>query len=62
MYLESMHITIKYHYSNGCKVGRLDKSILIMRRYTKEKKVEKMVKLTKGKSSTRIQEIAKRHI
>ncbi|KAL5236474.1 hypothetical protein ACI65C_003884 [Semiaphis heraclei] len=61
MHLESMHKTIKYHYLNGCKVGRLDKSITTIRRYTRDKKVERIIKLTKGKTTTRIQEIKKRH-
>jgi len=61
MHLESMHKTIKYHYLNGCKIGRLDKSIMTIRRFTRDKKVERMIKLTKGKSTTRIQEIKKRH-
>ncbi|KAE9521927.1 hypothetical protein AGLY_017661 [Aphis glycines] len=61
MHLESMHKTIKYHYLNGCKVGRLDKSITTIRRYTRDKKVERIIKLTKGKTSTKIQEIKKRH-
>ncbi|CAI6375514.1 unnamed protein product [Macrosiphum euphorbiae] len=62
MHLESMHKTIKYHYLNGCKIGRLDKSIMTIRRFTRDKKVERMIKLTKGKSTTRIQEIKKRHV
>jgi len=61
MHLESMHKIIKYHYLNGCKVGRLDKSITAIRRYTRDKKVERIIKLTKGKTTTRIQEIKKRH-
>jgi hypothetical protein len=56
-----MHKTIKYHYLSGCKVGRLDKSITAIRRYTRNKKVERIIKLTKGKISKRIQEIKKRH-
>jgi len=32
MNLESIHKTIKYHYLNGCKIGRLDKSIMTIRR------------------------------
>jgi len=59
MHLESIHKTIKYHYLNGCKIGRLDKSIMTIRRFTRDKKVERMIKLTKGKSTTRIQEIKK---
>jgi len=59
MHLESMQKTIKYHYLNGCKVGRLDKSITTIRRYTRDKKVERIIKLTKGKTSTKIQEIKK---
>ena len=61
MHLESMHKTIKYHYLNGCKVQRLDKCIMVLRRFTRDKKVERMVKLTKGKSTSRINEIKKRH-
>jgi len=54
-----MHKSIKYHYLNGCKFGRLDKSILIIRRYTRDKKVERMMKLTKGKSTTRSKKLKK---
>jgi len=61
MHLESMHKTIKYHYLNGCKIGKLDKSMTI-RRFTHDKKVERMIKLTKDKSTTRIQEIKKKHL
>jgi len=56
MHLESMHKTIKYHYLNGCKIGRLDKSIMTIRRFTRDKKVERMIKLTKSKLTTRIQD------
>lgn len=51
MHLELMHKTIKYHYLNGCKIGRLDKSIMTIRRDTRDKKVERMINLTKGKSA-----------
>jgi len=48
--------TIKYHYLIGCKVGRLDKNKTTIRRYTLEKKVERIIiKLTKGKTITRVQ-------
>lgn len=56
-----MQKTIKYHYLNGCKVQRLDKCIMVLRRFTRDKKVEQMVKLTKGKSTSRVNEIKKRH-
>ncbi|XP_029347989.1 uncharacterized protein LOC115034730 [Acyrthosiphon pisum] len=62
MHLELMHKTIKYNYLNGYKIGRLDKSIMTIRRFTRDKKVERMIKLTKDKSTTRIQEIKKRHV
>jgi hypothetical protein len=61
MHLESTYKTIKYYYLNGYKIGRLDKSITAIRRYTRDKKVERIIKLTKGKTRTRIQEIKKRH-
>jgi len=35
---------------------------MTIRRFTRDKKVERMIKLTKGKSTTRIQEIKKRHV
>jgi len=35
---------------------------MTIRRFTRDKKVERMIKLTKGKSTSRIQEIKKRHI
>ncbi|KAL4088856.1 hypothetical protein QTP88_023940 [Uroleucon formosanum] len=62
VHLESMHKTIKYRYLNGCRIGRMDKSIMTIRLFTRDKKVERMIKLSKGKSTTRIQKIKKRHI
>lgn len=50
------NFTNKYNYLNGCKVGRLDKSIRVLRRFTRDKKIERLVKLTKGKYTSRIQE------
>lgn len=63
MHLESMYKTIKYYYLNGYNVGRLDKSIMVPSRFTRDNKVEILVivKLTKGKSSSRLQEIKKMH-
>ncbi|KAE9542509.1 hypothetical protein AGLY_003370 [Aphis glycines] len=41
---------------------KLDKSIMTIRRFTRDKKLEKIIKLTKGISTARIQEIKNRHI
>ncbi|XP_050065173.1 uncharacterized protein LOC126554109 [Aphis gossypii] len=42
MHLESMHKTIKYHYLNGCKVGRLDKSVTTIRDIPVIKKLKEL--------------------
>lgn len=59
MHLESMHKTIKYYYLNGCKVGSLDKSITVLKRFTRDKIIERLLKLTKGKSTSRVQDMTR---
>lgn len=49
MYLESMHRIIKYEYLEGKKVKRMDKSLHNLMRFTRDKQVERIIKLTKGK-------------
>lgn len=51
MYLESMHRIIKYDYLEGKKIKRLDKSLHSLMRFTRDKHVERLIKLTKGKYS-----------
>ncbi|KAB0792267.1 hypothetical protein PPYR_14226 [Photinus pyralis] len=48
MYLESMHRIIKYEYLDGKKVKRLDKSLHNLMRFTRDKQVEWIIKVTKG--------------
>lgn len=48
MYLESMHRVIKYEYLEGKKVKRLDKTLHNLMRFTRDKQVERIIKLTKG--------------
>lgn len=48
MHLESFHKTIKYHYLDGKKIKRLDKSIHQLMAYIRDKAVDRLIKLRKG--------------
>lgn len=51
MHLESMHKSIKYFYLESKKVKRLDKSIHALLEFLHNKKVDRIIKLTKGNST-----------
>ncbi|XP_050315270.1 uncharacterized protein LOC126749605 [Anthonomus grandis grandis] len=61
MRLESMHKVIKYFYLNHKKIRRLDKGLHAVLRYIKNKNVERIIKLTKGKNTIYNRDIFKRH-
>ncbi|XP_050296505.1 uncharacterized protein LOC126736270 [Anthonomus grandis grandis] len=61
MRLESMHKVIKYFYLNHKKIKRLDKGLHAVLRYIKNKNVERIIKLTKGKNTIYNRDIFKRH-
>lgn len=61
MFLESMHKTIKYTYLEGKKVRRLDKSLHALQKFLRDKTIERLIKLTKGKSNEHTNLINKKH-
>lgn len=61
MYLESMHKVIKYDYLEGKKIKRLDKSLHALQKFIRDKSVDRLIKLTKGKTSRHQQNINNRH-
>ncbi|XP_072399284.1 uncharacterized protein [Diabrotica undecimpunctata] len=61
MRLESMHKIIKYVYLDGKKVKRLDKGLDALNKFIRDKVVERILKKVKGKNSSHIQLINKRH-
>lgn len=56
-----MHKTIKYFYLEAKVVKRLDKGITAVLRYTRDKMVSRLIKITKGHNNSHIQNIHKRH-
>lgn len=56
-----MHKTIKYFYLDGKTVKRLDKGITAVLKYTRDKIVNRLIKITKGVNNCHIQDIHKRH-
>ena len=60
MFLESMHKTIKYEYLDGKKVKRLDKTLYSLQIFIRDKRVNQLIKLTKGKNSKQVDENKKK--
>lgn len=61
MHIERMHQTIKYLYLNGKHVKRLDKTIHSLMKFIKDKLFERIVTMNKGKISSKVKELRKRH-
>ncbi|KAG0440299.1 hypothetical protein HPB47_016343 [Ixodes persulcatus] len=61
MYLEAMHKTLKHCYLEGKKNKRVDKLISALIDMTYDKLFQRLVKLCKGKPTTRIARINKNH-
>lgn len=61
MYLESMHKVVKYLYLDAKKTKRLDKGINAVMKYVRDKIIDRMIKLTKGKNTVHQSEINARH-
>lgn len=53
--------TIKYFYLDERVLKRLDKGIHVVNTYIRDKIVERMIKQVKGKNTSRIGDIEKRH-
>lgn len=61
MHIERMHQTIKYLYLHGKSVQRLDKTIHMLMKFVKDKLFDRVITMNKGKISSKIMELRKRH-
>lgn len=61
LHIERMHKTLKYIYLHGKNVKRRDKSIHAIMRFVRDKLVDRLIILKKGKISSKIKELRKRH-
>lgn len=61
VHVERMHHTLKHIYLQGKKMKRLDKSLHALMRYIRDKSIDRLVVLHKGKISFKIKELHKRH-
>lgn len=61
MHLERMHRTIKYVYLGGKKVKRLDKGITALMRFIRNKLIDRLIIINKGKISDKLKNIRERH-
>lgn len=61
MNLERMHGIIKYIYLKGKNVKRLDKAINAIMRFVRDKLINRLIVTHRGKITSKIQEIRRRH-
>lgn len=61
MHIERMHKTIKYIYLQGKNVKRLDKAIHAIMQFVRDKLVDRLIILNKGKITSKISNIRNRH-
>ena len=61
MHLERMHRTLKYIYLHGKHVKRLDKAIHSIMRFIRDKMVDRLIKLSKGKVTSKVKDLRNRH-
>lgn len=61
MQIEIMHRTLKHIYLQEKKVKRLDKSLHALLRFIRDKSIDRLMVLHKGKISSRVKELWKRH-
>ncbi len=61
-HVEAFHRVLKYIYLKGKVNKRLDKYIGILLKLARDKGLERLVKLEKGKNSERINQIRVRHL
>ncbi|XP_065678574.1 uncharacterized protein LOC124808557 [Hydra vulgaris] len=62
MYLESFHKTFKYNYLNGKHNKRIDNCLFKLLKFNRDKVYERLIKLTKGKNSYKLNLIYSRHV
>jgi len=56
-----MQRTLKHIYLEGKKVKRLDKSIHALLKFLRDKSIDRLIVLHKGKLTSKIKELRKRH-
>ena len=61
MHIERMHHTIKYIYLHGKNVKHLDKAIVALMSFVRDKLFDSPIILSKGKLTTKLKDITKRH-
>lgn len=61
MHLEAMHKVIKYFYLDRKNVKRLDKGLQVILKFVRDKSLERIIKLIKGKNTHYTREIFKKH-
>jgi len=60
MHIERMHRTLKLIYLEGKKVKRLDKSIHALLKFLRDKSINRLIVLHKGKLTSKIKELKKK--
>ena len=61
MFCEAFHRVFKYSYLKGKQNKRVDKCLINLLKYNKDKMFERIIKLTKGKMTQRLKMIQERH-
>lgn len=61
MHLERLHKTIKYMYLGGKHNKRLDKCINSIMRFVKDKLFDRIIAVQKGKITTKLKDLRRRH-
>ncbi len=62
MFVEAFHKVFKYQYLKGKTNKRLDNCLLNLLKYVRDKTFDRLIKLTKGKVTARINIIQERHL
>ncbi|XP_008188185.1 uncharacterized protein LOC103310726 [Acyrthosiphon pisum] len=61
MHIERMHCTLKHIYLQGKKVKRLDKSLYALMKFIRDRSIDRLIVIHKGKITSKIKELRKRH-
>ena len=61
MFCEAFHRVFKYNYLKGKQNRRVDKCLVNLMKYSRDKNFERIIKLTKGKATQRLKMIQERH-
>ncbi|GFS68422.1 MULE domain-containing protein [Trichonephila clavipes] len=61
MHVESMHETLKYIYLKGRNAKRLNKTIYALMRFIRNKLVDRLIVMNKGKLTSKLKDLRQRH-